>query len=50
MLGKLDVVKATLDAFPEARNVVGPHGIPLLAHAQAGGEDAAAVLEFLKSG
>lgn len=50
MLGKLDVVKATLDAFPEARNVDGPHGIPLLAHAQAGGEDAAAVLEFLKSG
>jgi hypothetical protein len=50
MLGKLDVVKATLDAFPEARNVDGPHGIPLLAHAQSGGEDAAAVLEFLKSG
>ena len=48
MLGKIDFVKAALQAFPEARNVNGPHGIPLIAHAEAGGEDAKAVLEFLK--
>ena len=48
MLGKLEVVKTTLQAFPEAHDVKGPHGIPLIAHAEAGGEDAKAVLEFLK--
>ena len=48
MLGKLEIVKTALQAFPEARDVKGPHGIPLIAHAEAGGEDAKAVLEFLK--
>jgi len=47
MLGKLEVVKAVLSAFPEARDIPGPHGIPLLAHAQAGGEEANAVMEYL---
>jgi hypothetical protein len=47
MLGKLDIVKAALSAYPEAKNIPGPHGIPLMAHAQAGGEDAKIVLEFL---
>src|SRR5688572_24056818 len=36
MLGELEVVKAGLSAFPEARKIPGPHGIPLLAHAEAG--------------
>ena len=48
MLGKLDVVKTILHSFPEALHVDGPHGIPLLAHAQAGGEEALAVFEYLK--
>ena len=49
MLGKLDIVKATLDAFPEAIRTAGPHGIPLIAHAKAGGEDAKEVLELLEN-
>src|SRR5262245_35911338 len=49
MLGHLEVVQAALTAFPEARSVPGPHGIPLIAHARAGGEPAAAVLAVLSS-
>lgn len=49
MLGKLDVVKAALEAYPEAVNTPGPHGIPLYVHAEAGGADAKAVLEYLNS-
>lgn len=49
MLGKLDLVKAALAAYPDTINIPGPHGIPLIAHAQAGGEEAKAVLEFLQS-
>jgi hypothetical protein len=48
MLGKLDIVKAALDAYPEAINIPGPHGIPLIAHAKAGGEEAIRVLEYLE--
>lgn len=47
MLGDVDVVKAILAAHPEARGSLGPHGIPLRAHAEAGGEQARAVLELL---
>jgi hypothetical protein len=50
MLGQVAIVKATLEAFPESRDVKGPHGIPLLAHAKAGGPEAAAVVELLESG
>jgi hypothetical protein len=49
MLGKLEIVKAALEAFPAAINTLGPHGIPLLKHAELGGEDTKAVLEYLKS-
>jgi hypothetical protein len=49
MLGRLEIVKAALTAYPEALDTPGPHGIPLLAHAQAGGAEAKAVLEFLES-
>jgi len=49
MLGNLSIVKATLEAYPDAVNLVGPHGIPLIAHAQAGGNDARQVYEYLKS-
>jgi hypothetical protein len=48
MLGHLEVVQAALRAFPGAAEVRGPHGIPLLAHAKAGGEQAAAVVAFLE--
>jgi len=43
------VVKAALMAYPDALKTPGPHGIPLIAHAQQGGEDAVAVLEYLQS-
>ena len=49
MLGKLDMVKAALEAYPEMVNTPGPHGIPLDVHAEAGGEDAKLVLEYLNS-
>src|SRR5205085_2659549 len=49
MLGRLEIVKAALAAFPEAIRVPGPHGIPLIKHAQVGGKEAVAVLEFLKA-
>jgi len=49
MLGKLESVNAVLNTYPEAKNVPGPHGIPLIAHAEAGGEEARSVAEFLAS-
>ncbi len=49
MLGKLEIVQATLSAFPAALYTPGPHGIPLIAHAKAGGEEAAATLAYLES-
>ena len=48
MLGKLDIVKAAVAAFPNIIHVPGPHKIPLIAHAQKGGPGAVAVLEFLR--
>jgi hypothetical protein len=47
MLGELEVVRAVLAAHPEALHALGPHGIPLRAHAEAGGEQARPVLELL---
>ena len=49
MLGKLEIVRAILDDNPAARHALGPHGIPLLAHAKAGGAEAAAVVELLEA-
>jgi hypothetical protein len=48
MLGKLDIVKAAVAAFPNIVQCPGPHKIPLIVHAQKGGEQAKAVLEFLQ--
>jgi hypothetical protein len=39
MLDMEDVVRAVLAADPAARDSLGPHGIPLVAHARAGGAD-----------
>ena len=48
MLGKLDIVKAAVAAFPNIVYVPGPHGIPLIVHAEKGGPAAKDVLEFLR--
>jgi len=48
MLGQLDALKAILSANPGSQRTLGPHGIPLLAHAKAGGTGAAAVAEYLE--
>jgi hypothetical protein len=48
MLGKLEIVQAAVAAFPNVVNVPGPHKIPLIVHAEKGGEAAKAVLEFLR--
>ncbi len=49
MLGKLEIVQAVLTAFPEVKDIPGPHGIPLIAHAEKGGAPALAVLRYLQS-
>ncbi len=49
MLGDVEVVRAMLAAYPAKRDELGPHGIPLVAHARAGGDDARAVLELLET-
>src|SRR5215470_1419599 len=49
MLGELDVVRAVLAEHPETLRALGPHGIPLRAHAEAGGERGRLVLDLLDS-
>lgn len=49
MMGELELVRAILAAHPEHATVPGPHGIPLLAHAQAGGAPAQPVVDLLKA-
>ncbi|MGH7599070.1 MAG: ankyrin repeat domain-containing protein [bacterium] len=49
MLGKLDVVKAMLTAYPELIHSKGPHGLTFLHHARKGGEETAPVLKYLES-
>lgn len=49
MLGRLDIIKAAAAAFPNILRVPGPHKIPLIAHAEKGGADAVAVVEFLRT-
>lgn len=49
MLGRLDVLRPTLAAFPALTSSKGPHGITLMQHAQKGGEEAASVVSFLQS-
>ncbi|HET9371871.1 MAG TPA: hypothetical protein VFO19_16540 [Vicinamibacterales bacterium] len=47
MLGQLDIVKAFVALSPGCQRIKGPHGIPLLSHAQAGGDRAKAVYDYL---
>lgn len=49
MLGKTQIVKPFLEAFPEYLTARGPHGFTLLHHAQRGGEDAKELLEYVQS-
>lgn len=49
MLGNLEIVRAALDVYPAALDIPGPHDIPLIAHAQAGRNEAIRVYEYLKS-
>ena len=48
MLGKNDIVRATLTAFPDLKTSKGPHGLMLIHHATKGGDQAKEVLEYLK--
>ena len=48
MLGFTEIVRAIIAQHPELLSSKGPHGIPLLIHAQAGGDASAEVLTFLK--
>jgi hypothetical protein len=48
MLGRLEIVKAAVAAFRGIVKVPGPHKIPLIAHAEKGGESAVAVRDFLR--
>ena len=49
MLGLLDVVRAAIETEPTTRYALGPHGIPLLQHAIAGGEEAQGVRDYLEA-
>lgn len=49
MLGQLDVVMAMVAAQPGIQRSPGPHNIPLLSHARAGGPTAAPVVAYLES-
>jgi hypothetical protein len=48
MLGKLQIVQAIVTDNPSLKASLGPHGIPLLQHAKAGGAEAEQVLEWLE--
>ena len=49
MLGQIDVVRTFVQASPGVQRIQGPHGIPLMQHAVAGGEEAKSVVEYLES-
>lgn len=44
MLGKKEIVQSYIDDNSQVVHVKGPHGIPLIAHAQAGGQEEIAAL------
>jgi len=49
MLGQLDAVKAFAATIPNVNHLRGPHSIPLINHARAGGAQSAEVLRYLES-
>lgn len=48
MLGKTELVKPVLEAYPNLINAKGPHGFTLLHHAQVGGKDSEELFAYLK--
>ena len=48
MLGKTEIVKSYLEAYPGYLMAKGPHGFTLLHHAQKGGDDAQELLAYLQ--
>jgi hypothetical protein len=49
MLGDVAIVRSVLAAYPAMGRALGPHGIPLVEHARAGGDEAREVLALLES-
>jgi ankyrin repeat protein len=49
MLGKIEIVRSLLTAFPDLKQSKGPHGLQLLHHARKGGEQAKEMLDYLQS-
>jgi hypothetical protein len=49
MLGKIEIVRALVTAWPGLVQSKGPHGIPLLRRARVGGEGAKEVVAYLES-
>jgi hypothetical protein len=47
MMGKIEIVKAFLADDPKVVDLKGPHGIPLIRHAQLGKQDA--IVELLRA-
>jgi hypothetical protein len=48
MLGRTELVQAMLTDNPALKHTIGPHGIPLLQHAKAGGAEAEQIVELLQ--
>lgn len=48
MLGQTETVRAFIGASPGVQTIRGPHGIPLLAHAESGGERASETAAYLR--
>ncbi len=49
MLGHLEAVKVAIEAQPGIQSIPGPHGLTLLHHARAGGDESATVVTYLES-
>ena len=49
MLGKTEIVKTYLDAFPQYIQARGPHGFTFLHHAQKGGDDSKELLDYFQA-
>ena len=49
MLGKTEIVKSILKAYPPLLNSAGPHGFTLLHHAEKGGKDSEELFNHIKS-
>jgi hypothetical protein len=48
MLGKTSLVKSFLDLYPQYLTARGPHGLTLLHHAKAGGEEARELVDYFQ--